>query len=47
MNILCKIQNSVLKYDSNNKNLKNKIINIKKNLKNNLPTIPSSLLKMN
>ena len=37
------LQNSkfCLKYDPDNKNLKNKIINIKKNIKNNLPTIPS------
>ena len=39
------LQNSkfCIKYDPDNKNLKNKIINIKKNLKNNLPTIPSSI----
>jgi len=39
------LQNSkfCLKHDPLNKNLKNKITNIKKNLKNNLPTIPSSI----
>ena len=39
------LQNSkfCIKYDPDNKNLKNKIINIKKNLKNNLPTIPSTI----
>ena len=39
------LQNSkfCIKYDPNNKNLKNKIINIKKNLENNLPTIPSTI----
>ena len=40
-----KLENSkfCIKYDPNNKNLKNKIINIKKNIKNNLPTIPSTI----
>ena len=39
------LQNSkfCIKHDPNNKNLKNKIINIKKNLKSNLPTIPSTI----
>ncbi len=39
------LQNSkfCIKYDYNNKNLKNKIININKNLKNNSPTIPSTI----
>ena len=39
------LQNSkfCLKHDPFNKNLRNKITNIKKNLKNNLPTIPSSI----
>ena len=39
------LQNSkfCLKFDPDNKNLKNKIIDIKKNLKNNLPTIPSTI----
>jgi hydroxyacylglutathione hydrolase len=32
-----------LKYDQNNENLKNKIIEIKKKLQNNVPTIPSTI----
>ncbi len=38
-----KNSNFCLKYDPDNKNLKNKIINIKKNIKNNLPTVPSTI----
>ena len=32
-----------LKHDANNKNLKKKIIQIKKNIQNNIPTIPSTI----
>ena len=32
-----------IEYDQNNENLKNKIIEIKKKLQNNLPTIPSTI----
>ena len=39
------MQNSrfCLAHDQNNKNLKNKIINIKKKLQEKLPTIPSTI----